>query len=273
MERFATIVLCLAGLGGLSIWYGGRELATTLRSSEKPERMKLSELIARGRDGNPHVEVTDFKEGKQFASIRKKDAFIGDGYVPLIPDGAPVGAVAIHKTISMTVNFRSDEPKSISGMVISEPRPKEAKRLLETQYPLLNFDDPIIIDMGHPEPASYGWKFIGIGVALIVPLPLVFYLAHRKDQRNRQAAKALYDAGLLPNWNNASRPSGEPANDNETIRYALEAERRQSWDEALAEWGKLASSDNTAITTMAREHMQAIQAKREGGSPRGEPGA
>jgi hypothetical protein len=189
MERLAGFFFCLALLGGISLWYGGRELATTWHASESPEPMKLAELIARGREGNPHVEVTDFKLGSQFAQIRTKDEVIGNAYVPLIPPGEQPGSVAIYRTNPYTAQWM-DERKSVSGMVGTESLPKEAQRILEGQYRLLNFDNAIVIGVGRPEPAKYGWGFIGLGVALILPLPLAISLSHRKDRREREKAKA-----------------------------------------------------------------------------------
>jgi hypothetical protein len=268
VERLAVVLFCLAGLGGVSIWYGVKELHTTARSSATPEPIALVDLIARGSEGNPYVQITGFRIGDQHATLRSKNDVIGgDAYVPLMPRDGDPGQVAIYKTGALSAQFFMSE-KPLEGMVSGTGVPTKVHELLARRYPLLNFDNVLVIESGHPEPASYGWTFVGLGVALILPFPLALYVAHRRDKRQRQEARIAYEAGELPAFGYAAKPSQEPdgiaCDDNEAVRQALAAERRQAWDEALAQWGKLAQSSNSAITAMAQEHLTMLQERTNG---------
>jgi hypothetical protein len=61
----------------------------------------------------------------------------------------------------------------------------------------------------------------------------------------------------------ARREAMKPKDDNQAIRLALAAEGKQAWAEALTEWEKAALSDNVAVAQMARQHITAIQSRRE----------
>ena len=66
----------------------------------------------------------------------------------------------------------------------------------------MNFQDVMVIDAwAKPESGSYGWGFVGLGVALFLPLVLVGLYAYIKDKRDRKAAEAAYLAGKLPGSN------------------------------------------------------------------------
>jgi hypothetical protein len=79
-------------LGGLFAWYGFKEREIAKESSPTPETMTLSQLIARGPNGNANVIVTDFVVVRDHAVERGRKGRVSGTWVPIAPKDADPAA-------------------------------------------------------------------------------------------------------------------------------------------------------------------------------------
>jgi hypothetical protein len=213
VDFLIKITVCIALAGVLSIYWGIRKLGEVVEASNNPQTIALQQLLDRGPKGNHHLSITDYQHDDSFVTETTKNDPIPTGYIPLtVKDGD--GRVVVLKTSGFRLQFGGIKNDPIKGMVLDDPVPPQVVTKLKDKYPKLDLDHALLFDEGAtPTTPSVGWSFIGLGVALFLPLALCIVLSVAKDRRERERARVLYEAGMLPGPPPSRRPAPleEPA--------------------------------------------------------------
>jgi hypothetical protein len=123
LRLLLTLGIGLPVLGGLFAWYGFKERDIAQASSATPDTLTLSQLIARGPDGNANVVVTDYVALRPHVMHRGKRGRWSGAWVAVVPkDDAPAGG---------------GPPKAVRAFVFSGARDPDAvyQRLSNPQLP------------------------------------------------------------------------------------------------------------------------------------------
>lgn len=198
--------------GGLFAWYGLQEREVAQASSQAPETIPLSKLIARGPDGNANIVLTDFVMIRDHAVERGRRGRWSGAWVPIVPrdDGPPGGSPrAIKAFVYSSKASNPDEvyqrvsTPQLAGLVINKIKtPKSGvKDHFEEQYPQTDFSNCIYIHEGR-EPTSEttaalmifgGFAAVAIGIACL-GLALVVWrkkkaqeAQQKRDRRKRRS--------------------------------------------------------------------------------------
>jgi hypothetical protein len=192
METASKVLVVLALLGGGAIYYGASNLLLTSRCSEAPEPIRLSDLLERDLEGNRYVSVTDYETGKTVLTAHNKDAphLSGDVYIPIFAKGGDPKRVVLLKMSRFEAQFSFDPRQPVAGLVESNELSDEAKSKLAKSYPGSDFDSAVVLAVGDkPRSRTFGWGFVGLGAALILPL-VCFAFWVVKRNRTRQQPQA-----------------------------------------------------------------------------------
>jgi hypothetical protein len=89
MVRFLLALgIGLPILGGLFTWYGFKERGIAQESSQTPETIPLSKLIARGPEGNANIILTDYAAIRPYVIQRGRRGRYSGTWVPVVPKDA-----------------------------------------------------------------------------------------------------------------------------------------------------------------------------------------
>jgi hypothetical protein len=203
VERLIGVAVALVALGGLSTYHGGKQLWLAAGSSATPQEVALADLLERGTQGSRYVRVTGFRLGVHYVEVGRKNQVIRDAYLVIWPAGqqGPAGRVAVVKTLGMSAWFASQD-RPIEGMVIGEALNGLARKKLAERYGAALSGGVLIIEAGRkPAPPREGWGFIGLGMALMLPLAGLFGYAWWKDRGDRRRrAACLAGIPVDPGW-------------------------------------------------------------------------
>ena len=168
-------------LGALFAWYGFKERAVAQESSPTPETMTLSQLIARGPNGNANVVVTDFVMVPDHAVERGRRSRVTGTWVPIVPRDAGLAGGSPRALKALVYCDGSGGPEDayarasgprLAGLVINKIKtPKDSvEEHFQKSYPQTDFSTCIYIQEGR-EPTSETTAtlmiFGGIGAAVI----------------------------------------------------------------------------------------------------------
>ena len=160
-----TLGIGLPVFGGLFAWYGFKERAIARESSQTPETIPLSKLIARGPNGNANVIVTDFVMLRDHAVERGKRNRWSGAWVPIVPtDAGPPGGGSPRAVKALVYCTKGSSPEEVyqrvstpqlAGLVINKVKtPKSnVEEHFRAAYPGTDFATCIYIQEGR-EPAS-----------------------------------------------------------------------------------------------------------------------
>jgi hypothetical protein len=160
-----TLGIGLPVLGFLFARAGFKEQDIAQASSQAPETISLSELTARGPDGNANIVLTDYVPLKYHVVKRGKRGRWDGAWVPVVPKDAPAADGASPRAVKAVVySDKGSNPEEIFQR-LSNPRlpgmvsnriliPDDGvKEQLQQQYPQTDFSTCVYIHEGR-EPAS-----------------------------------------------------------------------------------------------------------------------
>ena len=166
---FAIVIL-----SGTFAFLGGRDLWLASKASIEPDKLTAAQLIARGADGNPHVEISEFFIGDNFVyqeeAGRWKTVWLPVG--PVEDVDQPMTTV---KAVIKSYKAKSDADimslaatPALRGMVMNHIQSLggDEKRILTESYPGTNAKDVLIFEVGK-DPAQMkklGGTFLGLGI-------------------------------------------------------------------------------------------------------------
>jgi hypothetical protein len=166
------------------------------QASAAPQEIALRDLIARGREGNPHVAVKDFQFGNNpvaFYRNRSNKDHWSDVWIPVMPSAtpenarqpaAPVQAIVMSKRVKTEAELdRLSAQTTVQGMVTDVWLDGDRQNKLRQSYPGTDFSRCLIIEEGR-EPAGpvRVAAFLAGGAALLA-LGLVRLISGRRQQR------------------------------------------------------------------------------------------
>jgi hypothetical protein len=168
MLRFLLAIgIGLPIFGGLAAWYGFKEKDIAQASSQTPETISLSKLIARGPEGNANIILTDYTAIRPHVVQRGRRGRYSGSWVPIVPKDAagPGGEGATPKGVKAFVfSDKGRDPEAVyqrlsnpqlAGMVTNKIMTPNsgAEDELKELYPQTDFATCIFIHEGR-EPAS-----------------------------------------------------------------------------------------------------------------------
>jgi hypothetical protein len=159
-----TLGIGLPVLGGLFAWYGFKERDIAQASSATPDTLTLSQLIARGPEGNANVVVTDYVALRPHVVHRGKRGRWSGAWVAVVPkDDAPQGG-GPPKAVQAFVFSGARDPDDVYGRLSNPQLPGMVSNRLLTPnssekdelgelFPQSDFSTCVFIHEGR-EPAS-----------------------------------------------------------------------------------------------------------------------
>src|SRR4051812_36084178 len=180
--------------GSIFVWKGLEQREVARASSQSPETISLSNLIARGPEGNANIILTDFVAIKPHVVQRGKRGVYSGTWIPIVPKDAapPDGGVPTTGVKAFVYSDKVRNPEGayqrlsnpqLPGLVtnkIMTPN-SDAMDELKQKYPQTDFSSCLFVHEGR-EPISeetaalviYGGiaavvvGFISLGLALFV---------------------------------------------------------------------------------------------------------
>lgn len=186
MIRF---ILAIGVLGAVFTFMGFRDFLHASKAGAVPDQLTAAQLIARGAEGNPYVEISSFEIGDNFVYEEQQDTKrwnkvwipFGDAQEMMTP-GAPVKAVMKSDRVKSEMDIGGEFGKAVvRGMVMNaiESLGSEEKKILSGSYPGSDVDNLLIVDVSK-DPAAMkqkGATFGGIGLlALVISCCTGFYM-------------------------------------------------------------------------------------------------
>lgn len=182
-------LITLVALFGTFSFLGGRDLWLAMKADAEPDQLTVRQLIARGAEGNPYVEVSDFFLGDNFV-YEEKDGTWRTVWLPIGPaenQGEPLTSVKlVVKTNS--VKSEADLPAiaatpGLRGMIMNHisSMGSEEHKILSSSYPGTNLNDVLIFEL-NKDPAQMkkmGGAFFGIGLTGLLVTAIVAYRQFR----------------------------------------------------------------------------------------------
>lgn len=178
MSFLTRICLALGVIGCVVLFLGGRDYWLASKASPAPDQLTASQLISRGAEGNPFVEISEFMPATNFVyeekSGRWTEIFIPFG--PLDENAENVTSVkAVFKSTKVSSEaeiYSTFGVEKIQGMVMNhiESLGSEEKKLLSQSFPGANLADVLIVDVtkNPADMKSRGLVSIGIGLACLL---------------------------------------------------------------------------------------------------------
>lgn len=184
MNRRVAFLFIFSGLGAC-YFIGYRESCLRRAASTTPEPLTIRQLIDRGPNGNPYVEVTDFRlladpDQYAFEFDQSTQAWLGV-YILAVPADGPVGPTPV---IVRSTHIRShDAVRDLSqrpvlrGLVMNslDQVPDDVRGGLAERHPRGDLTACIVLEEGATPPGLgrvvLGWGagivFCAIGVATL----------------------------------------------------------------------------------------------------------
>lgn len=189
MIRF---ILGIGVLGVVFTFLGFRDFLHASKAGAEPDKLTAAQLIARGAEGNPYVEISDFMIGENFVYEEQQDTkrwnkvWIPFGDEQEMAPGTPVKAVLKSDRVKSQMELEGEFAKPVvRGMVMNaiESLGSEEKKILSGSYPGSDVSNLLIVDVSKDPVAmkQKGATFGGIGlVALLVSGGCGFYMWKKK---------------------------------------------------------------------------------------------
>lgn len=202
MERFAGLCVASTLLGCLLIYDGCSRLSSAGDPNAVPRPVRLQELIREAPTRPVYVSISDYRYHGEYVDVKRESEIFGDAYLPAEGDQ---GGCAIFKTASIGAMFMSNENPAI-GMAhvgaVDDPARGKLASLCRGDLSRV-----LIVELNRkPTAAANCWPELGLGLALLMPLPLMFVAALYYDHRKaRQAAES--STGVAESTN--ARAGGE----------------------------------------------------------------
>ena len=182
-------LVALLALFGTFTFLGGRDLWLAIKADSEPDRLTARQLIDRGAEGNPFVEVSEFFLGDNFV-FEEKEGKWQTVWLPVGPaenQGEPLTAVKlVVKTNS--VNSEADllgiaAMPNLRGMIMNHVSSmgSDEHKILASSYPGTNINDVLIFEL-NKDPAQMkqlGGAFLGIGIVGLLATAVVAYRQFR----------------------------------------------------------------------------------------------
>src|SRR5262245_25502328 len=165
--------------GGLFVWQGLKEQAVAKESSATPEKMTLSQLIARGANGNANVQVTDFVLVPDHAIERGRKGRVSGTWIPIVPREAGPAAGVPRGLKVLVYSSGSSSPEGIyeraagphlTGLVINKIKTPNSsvEDHFKASFPQTDFSTCIYIEEGREPSAGLASLMTYGGIAFIV---------------------------------------------------------------------------------------------------------
>ncbi|MBL8813664.1 MAG: hypothetical protein JNM43_26090 [Planctomycetaceae bacterium] len=172
------LLLGLGVLGAVFTFMGFRDFLHASKAGAEPDKLTAAQLIARGAEGNPYVEISDFMTGDNFVYEEENGRWnkvwipFGD-FGEMMNPGTPVKGVMKSNRVKSQMELEGEFGKPvIRGMVMNaiESLGSEEKKILSGSYPGSNLDNLIIVDVSKDPVAmrQQGLTFGGIGLVALV---------------------------------------------------------------------------------------------------------
>lgn len=188
MVRF---LLGLGVLGAVFTFMGFRDFLHASKAGAEPDRLTAAQLFARGAEGNPYVEISDYATGQNYVYEEEKGRW-NKVWIPFVdlseaqsnPGATVKGVLKSNRVKSdMEVTGEFDKP-SIRGMVMNaiESLGSGEKKILSESYPGSNVDNLLIVDVSKDPVAmkQQGLMFGGIGVVALLACGGVGFYMYKK---------------------------------------------------------------------------------------------
>lgn len=190
MIRF---IIGIGVLGAVFTFMGFRDFLHASKAGAEPDKLTAAQLIARGAEGNPYVEISEFMVGENFVYEEQQDTKrwnkvwipFGD-FQEMMTPGTPVKAVMKSDRVKSQMELEGEFGKDVvRGMVMNaiESLGSEEKKILSGSYPGSDVSNLLIVDVSK-DPAAMkqkGATFGGIGVvALLISGGCGFYMWKKK---------------------------------------------------------------------------------------------
>jgi hypothetical protein len=177
MSLLTRLCLALGVIGCVLSFLGGRDYWLASKASSTPDQMTAEQLIARGAEGNPFVEISAFMPASNFVYEEKNgrwtEVFIPFG--PLDENAAVTTVKAVFKStqVKSEIDIMSTfGGEKIQGMVMNkiESLGSEEKKLLSESFPGANMADVLIVDVtkNPADMKSRSLASIGGGIACLL---------------------------------------------------------------------------------------------------------
>lgn len=124
MIRF---ILGIGVLGVVFTFLGFRDFLHASKAGAEPDKLTAAQLIARGAEGNPYVEISDFMVGENFVYEEQQDTkrwnkvWIPFGEIQdMMTPGTPVKAVLKSDRVKSQMELEGEFAKPVvRGMVMN----------------------------------------------------------------------------------------------------------------------------------------------------------
>lgn len=201
-----TIGIGLPILGGLFAWYGFKERDIARASSEAPETISLSKLVARGPEGNANVILTDYVPLRYHVVKRGKRGRWDGAWVPVVPkDAGPPDGGSPKAVKALVFSDKGSNPEEVYQRLTNPQLPglvtnrimtpsDGVKEQFQEQYPQTDFSTCLFIHEGR-EPASEAKSALMIygGIAAVViglgSLGLALFLWRKRKAEEARPSK------------------------------------------------------------------------------------
>lgn len=178
MSLLTRLCLALGVIGCVLSFLGGRDYWLASKASSTPDQMTAEQLISRGAEGNPFVEISDFMPASNFVYEEKNGRWT-EVFIPFGPLDENASAVTTVKAVFKSTQVKSESDimstfgvEKIQGMVMNkiESLGSEEKKLLSQSFPGANAADVLIIDVtkNPADMKSRSLASIGGGVACLL---------------------------------------------------------------------------------------------------------
>ncbi len=174
MSMMTRLLIGLTVLGGMFSFLGGRDYWHASKAGVTPEILTAAQLLARGADGNPFVEVSGFVTGENFVYEEEHGKWqkVWMPFSPAEESATPTSSVKavlksnrVHSEFDLAGEF--DNP-TVRGMIMNhvESLGKEEQKILTSSYPGTEASSILILDVTKDPVAmkKQGAMFFGIGI-------------------------------------------------------------------------------------------------------------
>ena len=164
----------LVALFGTATYLGGRDLWLASSANTEPDKLTVKQVIARGVEGNPYVEVSEFVIGDNFVYEAEADRW-RTVWVPIGPledIDKPLASVKIvlksNKMKSESAVAQMTNVPRLKGMIMNriESLGSSERQILASSYPSTNPEAILILELDR-DPASMmkmGGAFFAVGI-------------------------------------------------------------------------------------------------------------
>ncbi len=186
MSFLNRVFFALIILSCVFAFLGGRDYWLASKAGAEPDKLTAEQLISRGLNGNPFVEITEFSLGDNLVYEEKAGKWT-KVWIPL----GPASETGVHtdavKAVITSGKIKSEDDlgmvagvSTLRGMVMNQIQSLggEEKKLLSQSYPGTSGSDVMVIDITKDpvKMKSQGMLFGGLGIAGILVSTVIGFL-------------------------------------------------------------------------------------------------